>query len=100
MRNRTTAIVLGISLVTPIHLSLAEPVDKTNTLPNAKPEQCYAKVMVPAKYETKQEKVLESQERTSEFRGPGMRSHQNADDESPQIALHVDKLECFRPAHG
>lgn len=36
----------------------AEPVDNTNTLPPAKPGQCYAKVKVPAKYETKEEKVL------------------------------------------
>jgi hypothetical protein len=46
------------SLAMPINSSLAQPVDKTNTLPDAKPGQCYAKVMVPAKYETKQDKVL------------------------------------------
>jgi hypothetical protein len=39
-------------------MTQAEPVDNTNTLPPAKPGQCYAKVMVPAKYETKEERVL------------------------------------------
>jgi len=33
-------------------------VDATNTLPDAKPGECYAKVIVPAKYETKTEEVL------------------------------------------
>ena len=33
-------------------------IDATNTLPNAKPGECYAKVIVPAKFETKTEKVL------------------------------------------
>ena len=36
----------------------AEPIDNTNTLPAAKPGQCYAKVMVPAQYEIKPEKVM------------------------------------------
>ena len=58
MCDRTMTILVVASLVMPVQSSLAEPVDKTNTLPNAKPGECYAKVMVPAKYETKQEKVL------------------------------------------
>ncbi len=33
-------------------------IDATNTLPDAKPGECYAKVIVPAKYEIKKEKVL------------------------------------------
>lgn len=33
-------------------------VDATNTLPDAKPGECFAKVIVPAKYETKTEEVL------------------------------------------
>ena len=33
-------------------------VDATATLPNAKPGECYAKVIVPAKYDTKTEEVL------------------------------------------
>jgi len=50
--------MVSASLAMPLNLSLAQPVDKTNTLPDAKPGQCYAKVMVPAQYETKEEKVL------------------------------------------
>ena len=33
-------------------------VDATNTLPDAKPGECYAKVIVPAEYETRTEEVL------------------------------------------
>ena len=33
-------------------------IDATNTLPDAKPGECFAKVIVPAKYETKTEEVL------------------------------------------
>jgi len=33
-------------------------VDATNTLPDAKPGECFAKVIVPAQYETKSEQVL------------------------------------------
>jgi hypothetical protein len=50
--------MLAAGLAVPMYASVAEPVDKTNTLPDAKPGQCYAKVMVPARYETKQDKVL------------------------------------------
>ena len=32
--------------------AFAEPVDATRTLPNAKPGECYAKVVIPAKYNT------------------------------------------------
>jgi hypothetical protein len=32
--------------------ALAEPVDATHTLPNAKPGECYAKVVIPAQYKT------------------------------------------------
>jgi hypothetical protein len=50
---------VSAGLIVPGFLIGAEPiVDNTNTLPDAKPGQCYAKVMVPAKYETKEEKVL------------------------------------------
>ncbi len=58
MNSKLVAIFVSAGLAIPMHLSLAEPVDKTNTLPDAKPGQCYAKVRVPAKYETRQEKVL------------------------------------------
>ncbi len=58
MNRKLTAILISAGLVMPTYSSLAETIDKTNTLPDAKPGQCYAKVMVPARYETKQEKVL------------------------------------------
>ncbi len=58
MNSKLTVCLVIAGLVMPMHSSLAQPVDKTNTLPDAKPGQCYAKVMVPAKYETKQDKVL------------------------------------------
>ena len=48
MNNKLTAIMISASLAMPMQSSLAQPVDKTNTLPDAKPGQCYAKVMVPA----------------------------------------------------
>ncbi len=32
--------------------SVAEPIDATTTLPNARPGECYAKVVIPAKYKT------------------------------------------------
>ncbi len=35
----------------------ASPVDATNTLPDAKPGECFAKVIVPANYETNSEEV-------------------------------------------
>ncbi|GMR21142.1 MAG: hypothetical protein BMS9Abin36_1741 [Gammaproteobacteria bacterium] len=58
MNSKLTVSLVIASLAIPMQSSLAQPVDKTNTLPDAKPGQCYAKVMVPAKYETKQDKVL------------------------------------------
>ncbi len=36
----------------------ASPVDATNTLPDAKPGECFAKVIVPAEYETSTEEVV------------------------------------------
>ena len=57
MRRFTTFAMLA-GLASPYAITSAEPVDKTNTLPDAKPGQCYAKVMVPAQYETKSEKVM------------------------------------------
>ena len=40
------------------HEGMKDRVDATNTLPDAKPGECYAKVIVPAKYEVKAEKVM------------------------------------------
>lgn len=58
MRNKgfTMAVSMGFTLLGTA--AQAEPIDNTNTLPDAKPGQCYAKVMIPANYETKTEKVL------------------------------------------
>ena len=50
----TMAVSMGFTLLSTA--AQAEPIDNTNTLPDAKPGQCYAKVMIPAKYETKTEK--------------------------------------------
>jgi hypothetical protein len=58
MSHKLATVVISAGLVMPGFMSYAEPIDNTNTLPDAKPGQCYAKVMVPAKYETKEEKVL------------------------------------------
>ena len=44
---KRTGLALAISLVS--LNALAAPVDATNTLPNAKPGECYAKVVVPAR---------------------------------------------------
>ena len=40
------------------HEEMKDRVDATNTLPDAKPGECYAKVIVPAQYETITEEVL------------------------------------------
>ena len=58
MRIKFSTLMLSAGLVMPGFTTVAEPVDNTNTLPPAKPGQCYAKVMVPAQYESKEEKVL------------------------------------------
>ena len=55
-KTLVTAISVGISVFVPT--LNAESVDATNTLPDAKPGQCYAKVMIPAVYESKKEIVL------------------------------------------
>ena len=58
MRKKIVTLVATAGLFVPGLMIQAEPIDNTNTLPDAKPGQCYAKVMVPAEYETKAEKVL------------------------------------------
>lgn len=39
----------------------AEPIDATRTLPNAKPGECYAKVVIPAQYKTEMVDVIVSE---------------------------------------
>ena len=58
MRIKISTLILSAVLVIPGFTIGAEPVDNTNTLPAAKPGQCYAKVMLPAQYQSKEEKVL------------------------------------------
>lgn len=58
MSKNLAALIVSAGLIMPGSVIQAEPIDNTNTLPPAKPGQCYAKVMIPAKYETKAEKVL------------------------------------------
>jgi hypothetical protein len=58
MRITASTLILSAGLVMPGVTTVAEPIDKTNTLPPAKPGQCYAKVMLPAQYQSKEEKVM------------------------------------------
>ncbi len=59
MLNKRHASVALLSLLIPIMGTAAEDrVDATATLPDAKPGECYAKVIVPAQFEVKPEKVL------------------------------------------
>lgn len=58
MRIRLSNLILSAGLLIPGLTTVAEPIDNTNTLPAAKPGQCYAKVMLPAQYQSKEEKVL------------------------------------------
>ena len=47
---KLTCLAAAISAISiPV---LAEPVDATRTLPNAKPGECYAKLVIPAQYKT------------------------------------------------
>lgn len=57
IKQLTAAVATTLVVSLPV---LAE-VDATGTLPNAKPGECYAKVIVPAKYETKTEDVVISE---------------------------------------
>lgn len=59
MLNKRHASVALLSLLIPVIGSTAEDrVDATATLPDAKPGECYAKVIVPAKFEVRPEKVM------------------------------------------
>lgn len=58
MRIKFYRLMLSAGLVMSGFTAAAEPIDNTNTLPAAKPGQCYAKVMLPAQYQIKEEKVL------------------------------------------
>ncbi|PID33892.1 MAG: hypothetical protein CR955_00280 [Thiotrichales bacterium] len=66
MFTKTFASAAVLALLLPATQTMAashdgvqtDRVDATNTLPDAKPGECYAKVIVPAQYEIKTEKVL------------------------------------------
>ncbi len=58
------ASIAVLALMIPVTVAMAEGedatkrIDATNTLPDAKPGECYAKVIVPAEYEVKTEQVM------------------------------------------
>ena len=61
MLNKRHASVALLSLLIPfmgVAVAEADRVDATATLPDAKPGECYAKAIVPAKFEVRPEKVL------------------------------------------
>jgi len=59
MLIRSFASVAVLAMVLPASTAMAaERIDATDTLPDAKPGECYAKVIIPAKYEVSTETVL------------------------------------------
>lgn len=54
-RHLSKLSIIGLALST-AQIAIAE--DATNTLPNAKPGECYAKVVLPAQFQTKTEEVV------------------------------------------
>ena len=58
MLNKRHASVALLSLLIPVMGVAEDRVDATATLPDAKPGECYAKVIVPAQFEVKPENVL------------------------------------------
>ncbi|HHJ15703.1 MAG TPA: peptidoglycan-binding protein [Gammaproteobacteria bacterium] len=58
MYKTLATFTVSAALLLPGMPGQAAPIDKTNTLPDAKPGQCYAKVMVPAKYETQEKQIV------------------------------------------
>ncbi len=59
MNNTFVALFVGIfgSLLTTMP-ALAQTADNTQTLPDAKPGECYAKVITPAKFTTRSEEIV------------------------------------------
>ncbi|HBS26389.1 MAG TPA: hypothetical protein DD827_04555, partial [Gammaproteobacteria bacterium] len=51
--------LLSAAALTTSGIAIAQ-IDATSTLPNAKPGECYAKVIIPAKFETRTEDVVVS----------------------------------------
>lgn len=59
MKRTTLACLIGATLVTATSAFAAG--DATATLPDAKPGECYAKVIIPAKFETQTEEIVVSE---------------------------------------
>lgn len=58
MRILTLVLIGFLAIGSLASVSLAEQIDNTQTLPDAKPGECYAKVITPAVFETKSEEVI------------------------------------------
>lgn len=58
MRNLTLALIGILTGGSLMSVVLAEQIDNTQTLPDAKPGECYAKVITPAEFETNSEEVV------------------------------------------
>ncbi len=58
MKNLLLWSVVSLCALTQSAGVLAQEIDNTETLPDAKPGECYAKVITPARFERKSEKVL------------------------------------------
>lgn len=57
--KKITMSLLSAAALTTSGIAIAQ-IDATSTLPNAKPGECYAKVIIPAKFETRTEDVVVS----------------------------------------
>ncbi len=58
MKSYKLSTILVLSLTLASTALSANTIDATNTLPDAKAGECYAKVIIPAVFETKEEKIL------------------------------------------
>ena len=61
MKLRVNLLTILVSTVLSTQASLAQTVDNTATLPNAKPGECFAKVITPTQYKTETEQVVTKQ---------------------------------------
>ena len=58
MKNYKLSTALAVSLAVASTSLVADATDISGILPNAQPGECYAKVIIPAKFETTTEKIL------------------------------------------
>lgn len=61
MKLRVNLLTILVSTALSTQASLAQTVDNTATLPNAKPGECYAKIITPTQYKTQTEQVVTKQ---------------------------------------